>query len=160
MAENEKTLLFEGGYTSVQNLLKSIKYTPPPDWNGADMVYISVDDGAANGNENVTSQIIMYIDVKSIADPPVLKCPSNTVHVVMEDSTANVIGDCEIICPEHINSVHELEISAEHGVTSLPSRSVDTLQMQRSLVKNISYTPENNYCGEDVIVLKYFSVPL
>ena len=100
----------------------------------------------------------MYIDVKSIADPPVLKCPSNTVHVVMEDSTANVIGDCEIICPEHINSVHELEISAEHGVTSLPSRSVDTLQMQRSLVKNISYTPEPSGSGSGPSVSEYFSM--
>ena len=150
--KTEKSLLFEGGYKSIQKVLGMISYAAPDNWHGSDIVYISIRDRFSKGLANTT----LYVEVKSVIDPPVLNC-SNKVLIVDEDSKDNVVGECEILCPEHVNSVHELHASARLGLVSLPSRNVDTLRVQRKLVQNIKYTPESNTCGEDVVVIAFSS---
>ena len=88
-------LYFRGQYEEVLAVLRSLIYSPDPDWFGVDTLTIYVNDlgnVGVDGEKDTTRTIL--IDVAPVQDPPVINTPSLDLLVAVEDMVAIIGADC------------------------------------------------------------------
>lgn len=162
---NSSAVSFEGQLGSINGAIRNLRYRGLQDFNGTELLVISVNDGNALGLTNRT----VTLNVGAVNDGPTLTASTNTLNI-LEDPTTSPTFSFNVSDVDSGPSPVSVVLRASNGgitVTDPGTLTFDTAGANGSSVviftgllgdvqaalASVAYQPSPNYFGPDRIVV-------
>ncbi len=139
-------------FTITQDLVNPLilTFAPKPlNWNGSEMVILTVSDVPLGRESRAYSTAIIRLNVTPVPDPPILNFPLIFPPEFLEDTTLTVNFADYVQCVDSAPNNFDLYLSQ----TQLPPYNVEISQVPANIGQIVTFTPKHDFNGEVNFVL-------